>query len=152
MARLLGLHCNSYKALRSARQLSSTRVSKPLTLTDGVHASSPIFLDASALEDPIVQSSPAPFLFYPAFLSLEEQSILLRGSLAKLDASLTSSREVRENRKAWRQAGASRTQLCLQPHQSRIHEDENFLPEGLYDFDEVRRIPALASKRRPYSA
>lgn len=114
------------------RRRYSKRFSKSLTLSDGVVPNAPIHLDPSALNDPLVKLSPAPFLFYPAFLSQEEQSVLLSASLQKLDASLTPSREVRKRRKAWRAEVTNDASAA-----------SDFLPEHLYDFEEVNLLISM---------
>ncbi|KAF8317384.1 hypothetical protein DL93DRAFT_2077013 [Clavulina sp. PMI_390] len=103
---------------------TATPLPTPLRLNSTVDKDSPIFFPHdSILSDPIISSSPAPFLFYPAFLSGDEQRVLLQTSLQKLDSSLTPSREIRRKRKEWRAKHGSA------PH-------VGFLPDDYYDFEE----------------
>lgn len=119
---------------------STNDPSKFMTLSDGVTPNAPLRIDENALTDPLVKLSPAPFLFYPAFLSPEEQDVLLSASLQKLDAAITPSRDVRKLRKAWRAEVAGNTASTNSPFST-------FLPDDLYDFEEVSLGISLSYSR-----
>ena len=106
----------STAAIQGALTLSSDLANSP------IHVSSPIS-PINSLAHP----SPAPFLFYPAFLSSDEQAVLLHTCLSKLDASLSQSREVRQRREAWER-------------ERNGVPNYGFLPDELYDFEEVTPI------------
>lgn len=126
--------CSAYsshavlKIRHASRPFATTSTTPPLTLSSPLQKDSPIHFSTPFLpNDPLLDhSSPAPFLFYPAFLSSDEQAVLLRASLEKLDTSLSQSRDVRKRRKEWRKANSN---IALIP--------AGFLPDGLYDFEEV---------------
>lgn len=105
--------------------LSTTSHQEPLALSSDL-TDSPIHLSALSLcMTSLVHSSPAPFLFYPAFLSPNEQAVLLHACLCKLDASLSRLRDVRKRREAWQEGR----------NDAPYH---GFLPDELYDFEEVK--------------
>lgn len=90
--------------------------------------------------DPLVAASPAPFLFYPAYLSPEEQRVLLQASLLKLDGNGGHSKAVRLKRK--KRLAEEKARRCFRapPHYG-------FLPEDMYDFQEVCSHPCPLYKR-----
>jgi len=110
---------------RSQYPLSTTSHQEPLTLSSDL-TDSPIHVSVPSLSmSSLVHSSPAPFLFYPAFLSSDEQAVLLHACLCKLDASLSQSRDVGKRREAWQEGR----------NDAPYH---GFLPDELYDFEEVK--------------
>lgn len=120
---------------KSSRSLatSTTSSSSPLTLSSPLRPDSPLHFSSpipDSNSNALLTSSPAPFLFYPAFLSTQEQTVLLQASLEKLDTSLSHSRDVRKRRKEWR---------AKQGPTATAHV--GFLPNEFYDFEEVGDPP-----------
>jgi hypothetical protein len=138
----LGFSCTRRQSVwltRARCLLSTTAIQDPLTLssdlTDSpIHVSSPLSPTSS-----LARSSPAPFLFYPAFLSCDEQAVLLHTCLSKLDASLSQSRDIRQKRKEWRR---ERNGI---PYYG-------FLPDELYDFEEVMSLSPTERACSSYSS
>ena len=127
----IGWHCTrprirAFSRPTPARYLfSTTATQEPLTLSSDL-TDSPIYVPSppSAVNQLVHHSSSAPFLFYPAFLSSDEQAVLIHASLAKLDMSTSQSRDVRIRKDAWRKERNNTPYY-------------GFLPDELYDFEEV---------------
>lgn len=87
------------------------------------------------LSTPVV-SLPEDFAFFPDFFTVDEQSVLLKAALRKLDG-MESGKVRRRRREYLRGPAAAARATSLSPVQSL------FLPDEFYDFQEAR--PTIAS-------